>query len=261
MNTSLHDAPPTPTVKDTSRENALVTGASRGIGASIAKRLARDGFHVVLNYSHQTAKAQEVLDQILKAGGSGELSQFDVAHPEEVDEKIDQLQKRLGPLAILVNNAGISIDSLLVRLKNSDLDRLLAINLKGAIHCTRAVSKVMMRQKKGSIIQLSSVVGEMGNAGQSAYAATKAGLVGFSKSIARELGSRQIRVNVVSPGYIQTEMTESLTEKQKEVILRSVSLEKFGTTEDVASLVAFLASPASQYITGQVIGVNGGMYM
>lgn len=240
---------------------ALVTGASRGIGASIAKRLAKDGFHVVLNYASNEAKAQQVLDAILTEGGSGELSGFDVSSSAQVDEKFDALAKAHGPLSVLVNNAGITIDGLLMRLKDEDLERTLAVDLKGAIYCTRAASKQMMRARQGSIIQISSVIGEMGNPGQSAYAAAKAGLIGFAKSVAKELASRQIRVNVITPGFIETEMTGALTESQKEAILRSVPLGFLGAADDVSSLVAYLASPASRYLTGQVIGVNGGLYI
>ncbi len=240
---------------------AIVTGASRGIGSAIALRLAKDGYDVLINYSSNEEKARELLEQITGSGGTGELCGFDVSQPEQVDEKVDAIVQSKGPIAVLVNNAGISIDSLLIRLKNDDLEKILAIDLKGAIYCTRAVTRSMMRARNGSIIQISSVVGESGNAGQSAYAAAKAGLIGFSKSVAKELASRQVRVNVVTPGYIATDMTGALTDAQKEAILRVVPLGFLGAAEDVASLVAFLASPTSRYITGQVIGVNGGMYM
>jgi 3-oxoacyl-[acyl-carrier protein] reductase len=240
---------------------ALVTGASRGIGAAIALQLAKEGHYVLLNYTSSEGKAREVLDLITNAGGSGELCGFDVSQPEQVDEKFEFIAKSKGPLRVLVNNAGITVDSLLIRMKNEDLEKTLAVDLKGAMYCTRAAAKQMMRERQGSIIQISSVVGESGNAGQSAYAAAKAGLIGFSKSVAKELGSRQVRVNVVSPGFITTDMTGALTDAQKEAILRGVPLGFFGAPEDISSLVAFLASPKSRYITGQVIGVNGGMYM
>lgn len=240
---------------------ALVTGASRGIGAAIALRLAKEGHYVLINYSSNESKAKEVLDELIRAGGEGELCGFDVSQPDQVDEKFEAVTKTRGPLAVLVNNAGITIDSLLIRMKNEDLDKTLSIDLKGAIYCTRAAAKSMMRARQGSIIQISSVIGECGNAGQSAYAAAKSGLIGFSKSVAKELASRQVRVNVVTPGYISTDMTGALTDAQKEAILRNVPLGFLGASEDVSSLVAFLASPASRYITGQVIGVNGGMYM
>ncbi len=240
---------------------AIVTGASRGIGASIARRLAADGYHVALNYSSNEAKARELADQIQADGGSAEPVGFNVAESAQVDEKIEALGKAHGPVAVLVNNAGITIDGLLMRLKDEDLDKTLAVDLKGAIYCTRAATRQMMRARKGSVIQISSVIGEMGNAGQSAYAAAKAGLIGFSKSIAKELASRQIRVNTITPGFIETDMTGALTNEQKEGILRSVPLGFLGTPEDIAALVSFLASPSSRYITGQVIGVNGGLYI
>ncbi len=240
---------------------AIVTGGSRGIGAGICAKLASDGIHVVVNYASQEAKAREVADRIHAAGGRATCVQFDVAQSEQVDSQFERLAKELGGIDVLVNNAGITIDGLLIRMKDEDLDRTLNVDLKGAIFCTRAASKVMMRARRGSIIQVSSVIGEMGNAGQAAYSAAKAGLIGFTKSVAKELGSRQVRANVVTPGFITTEMTGALTDVQKEGILRAVPLGSFGTPEDVASLVSFLASPASRYITGQVIGVNGGMYM
>src|SRR6185437_14498432 len=240
---------------------AIVTGASRGIGAQIAEKLGHEGYHVIVNFSSNEAKAQEVLDKITAAGGSGALARFDVGDSAQVDEKFEWVAKTFGAPAVLVNNAGITIDGLLLRLKDEDLEKTLSIDLKGAIYCTRAAAKSMMRARSGSIIQISSVIGEMGNAGQAAYAAAKAGLIGFSKSVAKELASRTIRVNVVTPGFISTDMTEALTEAQKEAILRSVPLGFFGAPDDVASLVAFLASSASRYITGQVIGVNGGLYM
>ncbi len=246
---------------NTQKPLAMVTGASRGIGAAIAARLANDGYHVLINYASNESKARETLDRITSSGGSAELCGFDVSNSDQVDEKFDSLAKTRGPLRVLVNNAGITIDSLLLRMKDEDLEKTLSIDLKGAIYCTRAAAKQMMRERQGSIIQISSVVGESGNAGQSAYAAAKAGLIGFSKSVAKELGSRQVRVNVITPGFITTDMTGVLTDTQKEAILRNVPLGFFGAPEDVSSLVAFLASPSSRYITGQVIGVNGGMYM
>jgi 3-oxoacyl-[acyl-carrier protein] reductase len=245
----------------TQKSVALVTGASRGIGASIAARLAKEGFHVIINYSSNEGKAQEVLNKIVAEGGQATLCQFDVSDSAQVDEKFEWIQKTHGALAVLVNNAGVTIDGLLIRMKDEDLDKTLSIDLKGAIYTTRAATKQMMRARAGSIIQISSVIGEMGNAGQAAYSAAKAGLIGFSKSVAKELGSRNVRVNVVTPGFISTDMTGALTEAQKEAILRSIPLGYLGEPEDVASLVAFLAQPHSRYITGQVIGINGGMYM
>jgi 3-oxoacyl-[acyl-carrier protein] reductase len=240
---------------------ALVTGASRGIGAAIAKRLSKDGYHVLIGFSSNEAKAQEVLQSMVQDRGSGDVCGFDVSNSTQVEEKFSWITETFGPLDVLVNNAGITMDSLLIRMKDEELEKTLSIDLKGAIYCTRAASRQMMRARKGSIVQISSVIGEMGNAGQSAYAAAKAGLIGFSKSIAKELGSRQVRVNVITPGFIETDMTGALTDTQKEAILRGVPLGFFGAPEDVASLVSYLASPSSRYITGQVIGVNGGMYM
>lgn len=243
------------------KTSALVTGASRGIGAVVAQKLARDGYHVILNYSSNEAKAQAVLDQIVSVGGTGELMRFDVANSDEVTAAFAKIAKGAHPLAVLVNNAGITIDGLLIRMKDEDLEKTLSVDLKGAIYCTREACKLMMRSRKGSIVQISSVIGEMGNAGQAAYSAAKAGLIGFSKSVAKELGARQVRVNVVTPGFIETDMTGALTEDQKQAILRSIPLGFFGTPEDVAFLVSFLASDHSRYVTGQVLGINGGMYM
>lgn len=242
------------------QKRALITGASRGIGAAIAKRLAADDFHVILNFSSNQAKAEALLKEIQSAGGSGELCQFDVSQSAQVDAAIEALGKA-GPTTVLVNNAGITIDSLLMRLKDEDLERTLAVDLKGAIYCTRAVTRQMMKAREGSVINVSSVVGEMGSAGQAAYSAAKAGLIGFTKAVARELASRSIRVNCVTPGFIETDMTGALTEAQKNAILSGIPLGVLGKPEDVSALVAFLASAESRYITGQVIGVNGGLYM
>ena len=240
---------------------ALVTGASRGIGAAIAQKLALDGYHVFLNFASSEAKAKEVQTQIEAAGGRASLCGFNVGDSAQVNENFERIAKEHAPISVLVNNAGITIDGLLIRMKDEDLEKTLDVDLKGAIYCTRAAAKQMMRERQGSIIQISSVVGEQGNAGQAAYSAAKSGLIGFTKSVAKELGSRQVRANVITPGFITTDMTGALTETQKEAILRTVPLGFFGAPEDVASLVSFLASPASRYITGQVIGINGGMYM
>jgi len=241
--------------------NALVTGGSRGIGASISIRLAKAGYHVWVNYTSNAAAAEKVVSEIIATGGKAQSIAFDVSDSKAVDTAFDQIQKTSGALKVLVNNAGINRDGLLLRLSDDDLEKTLSVDLKGAIYCTRAAAKQMLRAKAGSIIQISSVVGEMGNAGQTAYSAAKAGLIGFSKSTARELASRNIRVNTITPGYIHTDMTEALTEAQKEEILRRIPLGTLGEPSDVAHLVAFLASEESRYITGQVIGVNGGMYM
>lgn len=243
------------------RPIALVTGASRGIGAAVAERLGADGYHVVLNFASSEARAQEVAARITGKGGEATLSRFDVSKPADVDAAFDKIAKDLGPLAVLVNNAGITVDGLLVRMKDEDLDRTLDVDLKGAIYCTRAAAKQMMRARAGSIVQISSVIGEMGNAGQAAYSAAKAGLIGFSKSVAKELASRGVRCNVITPGFISTEMTAALTEAQKEAILRQIPLGSLGSPEDVAACVSFLASSQSRYVTGQILGVSGGLYM
>ncbi len=245
----------------TTKKNALITGGSRGIGASICETLAAQGFRVFINYAHGEEIAQALQKKVAASGGEAYPIQFDVSKPEEVDAAIEKLTTEHGPLEVLVNNAGITIDSLLMRMKNEDLDRTLDVDLKGAIYCARASTRSMMKARTGVVINISSVVGEMGNAGQSAYAAAKAGLIGFSKSLAKELASRNIRCNVIAPGYIATDMTGALTESQKEAILRAIPLGSMGSPEDVASLVGFLASPSARYITGQVIGINGGMYI
>ncbi|MCC7440418.1 MAG: 3-oxoacyl-ACP reductase FabG [Bdellovibrionales bacterium] len=240
---------------------ALVTGGSRGIGAAISKRLATDGFHVAVNFSSNEEKARAVVDGIIAAGGSAELCGFSVADSAQVEARIGALAKERGPLAVLVNNAGITVDGLLIRMKDEDLRKTLSVDLEGAIFCTREAAKSMMRARTGSIIQIGSVVGESGNAGQAAYAAAKSGLIGFSKAVAKELASRQVRVNVVAPGFIQTDMTGTLNDAQKQAILSTIPVGYLGEPEDIAAIVSFLASASSRYITGQVIGVNGGMYM
>jgi 3-oxoacyl-[acyl-carrier protein] reductase len=244
-----------------SKPTALVTGASRGIGAACAIELAANGFHVVVNYSSSRAKAEQVLEKIVQSGGSGEVCGFDVSDSQAVEACFSEITKRLGALSVLVNNAGIALDSLLIRLKDEDLERTLSVDLKGAIYCTREAIKPMMKARAGSIIFVSSVIGEMGNSGQSAYAAAKAGLIGFSKSVAKEYANRGIRSNVVTPGFIDTDMTQALTEGQKEAILKTVPMGTLANPQDIADLVGFLANSKSKYITGQVIGVNGGLYM
>jgi len=243
------------------KEYALVTGASRGIGAAIAKRLAQDGFHVFINFSSSEDHARTVLNDIEKDGGSATLCGFDVGQADQIEEKMSWIAKDFGPLSVLVNNAGITRDGLLVRMKNEDLDKVLSVDLKGAMVCTREAAKQMMKTRKGSIVQISSVVAEMGNPGQGVYCAAKAGLLGFSKSVAREMASRNIRVNVITPGFIRTEMTDKLTDPQKEAIVKNIPLNRYGEPNEIASLVSFLSSDQSQYITGQVISVNGGLYM
>jgi len=241
---------------------AVVTGASRGIGAAIAEQLAQDGFNVGINFKASTLLAERVLTKITSQGGSAFLMPFDIADPAQVEKAFEAVIKEHGPIFALVNNAGVNRDQLILRQSNESIDEMINTNLKGAIYCSREAIKSMMRAKQGgSVVMISSVVGESGNAGQSIYSATKAALLGLAKSLAREVASRQIRVNAVTPGFIHTDMTENLTEPQKEAILRSIPLGTLGEPKDVAQTVSFLTSPASQYMTGQVLGVNGGMYL
>ena len=241
---------------------ALVTGGSRGIGRATVLTLGRLGAHVVINYRNNQAAAEETLAALTADGqGRGELCRFDIADENQIEAAIKIIVDRHHKIDILVNNAGVTADNLLIRMKPDDWDQVVGINLKGTILCTKAVTRVMLRQRYGRIIHLSSVVGQTGNAGQSIYAATKAGILGFTKAMAREVASRGITVNAVAPGFIETEMTAKLPAKLQEEFLRSIPLGRFGTCEDVAESIAFLAGPAAGYITGQVISVNGGVYM
>jgi len=240
---------------------ALVTGASRGIGRAIALALAQQGAYVVINYQSNQAAAEEALAKLVEHGGRGELAKFDVADEKQVEEAAKSIVDRQGKVDILVNNAGVTADNLLMRAKPQDWDRVVGTNLKGTVLCTKAVSRHMLRQHYGRVISLSSVVGQAGNAGQSLYAATKAGIIGFTKSMARELASRAITVNAVAPGFIESDMTAGLAANLREEFLRSIPLGRLGSCEEVADLVAFLAGPSAGYITGQVVNVNGGLYM
>lgn len=240
---------------------ALVTGGSRGIGRAAAVALAKQGAQVVINYVSNEGAAREVADAITAAGGKAEIVQFDVASGDAAEKAIAEVAKRLGRLDILVCSAGISIDGLLLRLKDEDFDRILSVNVKGSVGCARAATKVMMRAKTGRVIFLSSVVGEMGNAGQTAYSASKAALLGVTKSMARELSSRSITVNAITPGFIDTDMTGALTDEQKASINANIPLGRTGKPEEIAAAVVYLASDEAGYITGQTLRVNGGMYM
>jgi 3-oxoacyl-[acyl-carrier protein] reductase len=240
---------------------ALVTGGSRGIGRGAAEALAKQGAHVVIGYVSGEEAARQVAEAIQSSGGKAEILQVDVADTPRAEAAVADVAKRLGRLDILVANAGISIDGLALRLKEEDLDRTLAVNLKGAIACARAALKPMMRAKTGRIIFLSSVVGETGNVGQTAYAASKAGLLGAAKSLAREYASRAITVNAVAPGFVETDMTGALPEEAKSAMLSVVPLGRPGTTADVAGAICYLASDEAAYVTGHTLRVNGGMYM
>jgi 3-oxoacyl-[acyl-carrier protein] reductase len=240
---------------------ALVTGGSRGIGRGIALALSQAGAYVVINYRGNQQAAESTLDELNGRGGRGELCQFDVSVETQVDAAVKKIVDRQGKVDILVNNAGIAVDSLLIRMKSEDWDQVIGTNLRGTVLCTKSVCRVMIRHRYGRIVNLSSVVGQTGNGGQSVYAATKAGILGFTKSIARELAARGITVNAVAPGFIETEMTASLAAQHQEEFLRSIPLGRFGKSEEVAQLVVFLVGSGAAYITGQVIGVNGGLYM
>ena len=240
---------------------ALVTGSARGIGKTIVERFAAEGAVVVLSDVANEAAAAETLSAIAGGGGKGMVEMFDVGDAAQVDAAVQHILAEQGRIDILVNNAGITRDSLLMRLSEEDFDAVLRTNLKGTFLLTKAVSRHMMKQRSGRIVNLSSVVGQMGNAGQSNYSAAKAGIIGFTKSMARELASRGVTVNAIAPGFIMTAMTEALPENVRQGFLDQIPMGKFGTPEDVAELAVYLASDGASYVTGQVIGINGGLYM
>ena len=248
-------------MENTAVKTALVTGASRGIGAAIAKKLAARGFMVIINYGHSSAAAEEVKNQIEQAGGQAVLMQGDVSSGDDVDRMFKDIKKTWGKLDVLVNNAGINRDTLLVRMKEDQWDAVLSTDLKSVFFTTKAAASLMMRQRSGSIINIASVVGITGNAGQANYAAAKAGVIGFTKSAAKELAARGIRVNAIAPGFIETDMTDAIPEKIREGMLETIPLRRGGKAEDVANAVAFLASDDAGYIPGQVLKVDGGMVM
>ena len=240
---------------------ALVTGGGRGIGRAIALALAGCGARVAINYRGNAASANETVAEIAAAGRVGRALQADVSQSAEVDGLVKATLAEFGQIDILVNNAGITRDGLLMRMKDDDFDSVLNTNLRGVFLCTKAVLRPMTKQRSGRIINISSVIGLMGNAGQANYAAAKAGIIGFSKSIVREIASRGITVNAVAPGFIATEMTEGLAEETRKAALATIPLGRFGSPADVAALVCFLASDAAAYITGQTFNVDGGMVM
>ena len=237
----------------------FITGGSRGIGRACAVKFAKQGATVVFSYAGNEAAATETLGLIEKAGGKGKALKFDVSSGEACASAIEETIKEFSRIDVLVNNAGIAIDGLVMRIKEEDWERQFAVNVKGAFHLAKLVSRPMMKQRQGSIINLTSVVGEMGNGGQVAYASTKAALIGFTKSLAKELASRNIRVNAVSPGFIDTDMTQKIDEATRAKMMDAIPLGKLGSAEDIANAVAFLASEEAAYITGEVLRVNGGM--
>lgn len=242
-------------------KSALVTGASRGIGRSIALQLAEEGYNVAVNYAGNKDKAEAVVAEIKDKGVESFAIQANVANPDEVKDMIQEVVKQFGSLDVLVNNAGITRDNLLMRMKEQEWDDVINTNLKGVFNCIQKATRQMMKQRSGAIINLSSVVGAVGNPGQANYVATKAGVIGLTKTAARELASRNITVNAVAPGFIVSDMTDALNDDLKDQMKSQIPLGRFGEDTDIANTVAFLASDKAKYITGQTIHVNGGMFM
>lgn len=240
---------------------ALVTGASRGIGKAIALSLAESGVDVAINYAGNRTAAEEVVAEAKKAGVRAFAVQADVSQTEQVDEMVKQVLEAFGKIDILVNNAGITRDNLIMRMKESEFDEVIATNLKGVFNCIKAVSRPMMKQRSGRIINISSVVGALGNAGQANYASAKAGVIGLTRATAREMASRGITVNCVAPGFIETDMTGKLSEDARSALLQEIPLSRMGDPKEVAGVVRFLASDEAAYMTGQTLHVDGGMYM
>lgn len=243
---------------DLSAQVALVTGASRGIGAATAKSLGTAGAHVIVNYKNSHERAREVVGEIKSTGGSAEAMCFDVADEAQIAKHFNEIMASHGRLDILVNNAGISKDALFLRVKPEMLNEMIDVNLKGAFFCTFHAARYMIKQRRGKIVTVSSIVGLWGNPGQSVYATTKAGLIGMTKSFAKELGPRGIQVNAIAPGFVDTEMTLGI---DRQAIIKEIPLRKTGSPDDVAGVILFLCSGLSAYITGQVIVVDGGLYM
>lgn len=238
---------------------ALVTGGSRGLGRAMAVRLAESGHRLVVNYAHNADAAEKVVAEIEEKGGEAISVQADVSAADEVDALFAEVVERLGPVTVLVNNAGITRDELVLRMSSADFDEVIATNLKSTFLCTKTALRGMLRAKWGRVISIASVAGLVGNAGQANYAASKAGMIGFCKSVAKEVGSRGITVNVVAPGFVATDLTADLTEEALEKMRERIALGRFGSPEEIANMVAFLASDEAAYMTGQVISVDGGL--
>lgn len=238
---------------------ALVTGASRGIGKEIALTFAKNGATVIVNYQGSKEKAEKVAEEIRLCGGRAECVCCNVADFENCEKMIQDIIEKYGHLDILVNNAGITKDGLLMKMSEADFEQVLSVNLKGAFHTIRHASRYFLKQRSGKIINISSVSGVLGNAGQANYSASKAGIIGLTKSVAKELGSRGIQVNAIAPGFIETDMTDAMSEKAKEAVLGQITLGRCGKPADIANAALFLASDLSDYITGQVLSVDGGM--
>ncbi|MCC6933840.1 MAG: 3-oxoacyl-[acyl-carrier-protein] reductase [Deltaproteobacteria bacterium] len=247
--------------KPLNEQVAIVTGGGRGIGRGICLKLAELGATVIVNYSRSQSAADEVIQQITTAGGKAMAIGFDVASPDQVDEGFKKVMDEFKRIDILVNNAGIAIDSLAMRMKTEDWQKQIEVNLSGPFYCSRAAIKTMIKARYGRIVNISSVIGEMGNAGQSAYASSKAGLIGMTKSLAKELASRGVTVNAVTPGFIATEMTATMTEDNKNKLLEQIPLARLGEVSDLVEAVAFFTLPGAGYMTGQILGVNGGLHM
>ena len=243
------------------RKTVFVTGASRGIGKEVALKYAENGYDVIINYVSDKTDVEALEKEFKEKGADTLILKADVSNPEEVQNVVDKAIEKFGKIDVLVNNAGITRDNLLMRMSEEEFDKVIEINLKGTFLVTKAVTKYMMKKRSGSIINLSSVVGVAGNAGQCNYSASKAGIIGFTKSIAKELASRNIRANAVAPGFIETDMTNVLSDSVKESIHNQIPLKRMGSAKEVAELIYFLGSEKSSYITGQVINIDGGMVM